>query len=250
MSASSTSASFNHLLHWVPDVATAVYEYNEAGLPAYSTTAPAWFSTDPRPGYIEVISIRSRASVFVATAFETDEPMTPAAADVVGAGGGALGFGVNVGDIDAVAQRWRDLGLQVREYTVAPEGAPVSWRLATIEDAPNWAPFAVAYDPPREKLFDVMAAQGTPLAAVWPYALTIESGTPYSDADWFGRLLDLPVEGMIEQPRVNLDGCEVNFREGPAGRITAVALDGPAGESVPSTDVAGLTYRPAFAETL
>lgn len=242
------SASFNHLLHWVPDVAKAVYEYNEAGLPAYSVSEPAWFSTGARPGYIEVISIQDRASVFVATPFETDEPMTDTARATVQLGGGALNFGVSVEDATAVAARWRSMGFQVREFTVAPEGAPVSWRLATIVDGAPWAPFAVAYDPPRDKLFDVMAEQGTPLAPLWPYSMVIESPTPYSDADRLGRLLELPVEGVIDQPRIGLPGCEVHFREGTAERITSVALDGNAGETVPSATVAGLEYRPAFAE--
>jgi hypothetical protein len=210
------NASFNHLLHWVPDVAKAVYEYNEAGLPAYSVSEPAWFSTGARPGYIEVISIQNRASVFVATPFETDEPMTDAARATVQLGGGALNFGVSVEDTTPVATRW--------------------------------APFAVAYDPPRDKLFDVMAEQGTPLAPLWPYSMVIQSPTPYSDADWLGRLLELPVEGVIDQPRIGLPGCEVHFREGTAERITSVALDGNAGETVPSATVAGLQYRPAFAE--
>jgi hypothetical protein len=240
------TASFNHLLHWVPDVARAVYEYNEAGLPAYSVAEPEWFNAEPRPGYIEVISIQYRASVFVATPFETDEPMTRAARSTVDSGGGALNFGVSVEDTAPIAERWRDLGFDVREYTVAPDGAPVAWRLATLTDGPQWAPFAVAYDPPRDKLFDVMAEQGTPLAPIWPYSPVIETPTPYSDADWLGQLLDLPVEGVIDLPRIDLPGCEIHFREGSAGRITSVALDALAGENVPAADVSGLTYRRAF----
>lgn len=224
---------FDHLLHYVPSVESAVEAYQRAGLPAHVNDVVTGFQNggwrlDER--YVEILTVTDRAALQAsryARAFTLLQP----AIDALDGPGGAITFAVNVTDARAAADRLRGNGFRVEESEIELTEHGVSFVEIFVLDGPSWLPFLITYTPPRSEL----------LAAVPPGAFTrgphdltgIVIETPDPDAS--ARLLNavLGVE--------RLAGFAVTFERGEREAITAMTLSG--GESRATTVVDGLALR-------
>ncbi|GAA4697760.1 VOC family protein [Streptomyces youssoufiensis] len=237
------SPEFDHLLHGVPDVPSAVAAYTAAGLPAHVNPPYLGFQNgawrlDVR--YVEILTVVDHAEFADSPYGRAMAPMMPFVTDQIAAGGGGLNFAVNVTDATATTERLRRAGHEVELVTFAKEGSPVSFREAFLADAPRWAPFFISYEPDRQVILDTYRGGGGRRGAHDLAGFVIETPEPAVAADWLSRLLCLPTtaDGTV----VPLPGGHVHFTAGPADRITTLLLsDG----TPPTTRVAGLDVCPA-----
>ncbi|MFF1452175.1 VOC family protein [Streptomyces sp. NPDC058274] len=138
----SESPEFDHLLHCVPGVASAVAVCTAAGLPAHTNPPYLGFQNgawrlDVR--YVEILGIVDRDEVAGSPYGRAMTSWMPVVDDLVADGGGVLNFAVNVTDVAATTERLRREGHEVELVTFATEGSPVSFREAFLRDAPRWA---------------------------------------------------------------------------------------------------------------
>ncbi|NEB80370.1 VOC family protein [Streptomyces sp. SID14478] len=240
--ASGESPEFDHLLHCVPEVESAVAAYTEAGLPAHANPAHLGFRNGAwRLGvrYIEILSVVDRAEFAGSPYGRAMKPMMPFVDDTLAAGGGALNFSIHVTDVAATTERLRRQGHEVELLTFAREGSPVSFREAFLRDAPRWAPFFVTYTPDRQVILDTYRGGGGNGGTHDLAGFVIETPDPSAAAAWLARLTEVPVDagGTV----VPLPGGHVHFAAGPADRITTLLLTGG---TPPITDIRGLAVRP------
>ncbi|GHA16289.1 VOC family protein [Streptomyces purpurascens] len=238
---SSESPEFDHLLHCVPDVGSAVAAYAATGLPGHTNPAYLGFQNgawrlDVR--YVEILGIVDRA-VFAGSPYgKAMTPMMPFVDELLAAAGGALNFAIDVTDICATADRLRSDGHEVELVTFAREGSPVSFREAFIADAPRWAPFFISYTPDRQVILDTYRGGGGNRGDHDLAGFVIETPDPAASAAWLSRLTGVPA---AEPTVVPLPGAHVHFTSGPADRITTLLLSEG---TPPSADISGLALRP------
>ncbi|MBK1789377.1 VOC family protein [Prauserella cavernicola] len=141
---------FDHLLHWVPDVPTAVAGYRAAGLPAHVNDELDGFQNggwrlDER--YVEILTITDERRLRTSRYAEGIEHLRPAMA-AVGGDRGVLTFAVNVSDAHATANRLRAQGFELAEFAVTLAEHGVSFVEMFVRNAPVWTPFFITYTPP------------------------------------------------------------------------------------------------------
>jgi len=232
---------FDHLLHCVGHVGTAVDDYTAAGLLAAHTNEPfdgfqngAW---RPDERYIEILTIVDRAE-FTASAFGKAMAGWMERVDaLIAGGGGALNFAVNVADATATAERLREQGHDVRleTFTFFPD---IAFREAILSDVPLWAPFFITYDIDADLLRQVGEQAKDERGEYDLAGFVIETPDPAGAADWLGTLVGVPADGTV----VPLPGGHVHFTEGPADAITTLLLTGP---NPPEKTLHGLRLAPA-----
>lgn len=232
--------AFDHLLHAVPDVAAAAEAYTAVGLPAHVNPPFEGFQNgawrlDER--YVEILTVtdpeRFAGSPFGPAWAQLEDHGT----QVLGAGGGAMVFAVDVADAAVTAARLRTDGHEVIEVPVAFDHTPVRFTEVFLADAPRWAPFFITYDPPRTEL-TAMAPERVDRGIHDIGAIVIETPDPTGAARWLGGVVGIdPVDDEVDLP-----GGAVRFRGGSADAIVEVVLDGP--EPLDTT-ISGLRYRTA-----
>ncbi|ADD42233.1 VOC family protein [Stackebrandtia nassauensis] len=237
------SPAFDHLLHCVPDVEATVAKYSAAGLPAHANEPfegfhnGAWL-LDVR--YVEILTIVDR-ELFAPSAFgKATTGWMPTIDRLMGDGGGALNFAVNVTDVDATAERLRRQGHDVEVTTFSFDGSPVSFREAILTDAPPWAPFFITYTPSREEIWTKLAADRVNRGTHDLTGIVIETPRPDEAATWLSELTGVPRDE--DTAAVPLPGATVHFVPGEADQITTLLL---AEGNPPTTTVDGLALRPA-----
>ncbi|MFG2141071.1 VOC family protein [Streptomyces sp. NPDC048650] len=238
----SESPAFDHLLHCVPEVASAVAAYTAAGLPAHTNPPHLGFQNgawrlDVR--YIEILGIVDRAEFVGSPYGRAMTPLMPFVHDVLAGGGSALNFAIDVTDVAATTERLRRQGHEVELLTFAREGSPVSFREAFLTDAPRWAPFFITYTPDRQVLLDTYRGGGGNRGTHDLAGFVIETPHPSEAAAWLSRLTGIPTG--TDDTVVPLPGGHVHFVAGPADRITTLLLTGG---TPPTTDIKGLRIRP------
>lgn len=134
---------FDHLVHWVPDLDTAIRDYQvlaftvqRAGQHPQLGTHNAGWRLDTR--YIELIAVHDEAVARV-------RPGWPEVDATLRVGGGVLGFGVLVADVTATVADLRSRGIPVGDPQVGTirrtDGSTGEWHGASLQDGPRWAPF-------------------------------------------------------------------------------------------------------------
>lgn len=236
------SPAFDHLLHVVTDVEATVAKYSAAGLPAHANEPFEGFHNgawrlDAR--YIEILTIVDHEE-FAPSAFgRSTVGWLPTIDRLMGEGGGALNFAVNVTDADVTANRLREQGHDVEVTTFSFDGSPISFREAILTDAPPWAPFFITYDPPRDELLTMLPAGRVNRGAHDLTGIVIETPRPDEAATWLGELTGVPRDA--DTAAVPLPGATVHFVPGEADQITTLLL---AEGNPPTTTVDGLALRP------
>lgn len=238
----SESPEFDHLLHCVPEVESAVAAYTAAGLPAHTNPPHLGFQNgawrlDVR--YIEIIGIVDHAEFAGSPYGRAMAPLMPFVTDLLAGGGGALNFAINVTDAAVTTERLRRQGHEVELLTFAREGSPVSFQEAFLKGAPRWAPFFVTYSPDRQVILDTYRGGGGNRGPHDLAGFVIETPDPSAAASWLSRLTHIPTgpDGTV----VPLPGGHVHFTSGPADRITTLLLTEG---TPPATDIKGLEIRP------
>ncbi|MFD3914726.1 VOC family protein [Streptomyces sp. NPDC088147] len=243
----SEQPEFDHLVHCVPDVESAVRGYTEAGLPAHANPEylgyrnGAW-RLDSR--YIELSSVVNRLVFLDSPYGRAMRGWQPRADELVARGGGALVFCVHVTDAGATAERLRARGHGVELLTFAREGSPVSFREAILTDGPPWAPFFVTYEPDRQTILAKYSAGRVNRGPHDLAGILVETPDPRASARWLGELLGIPPGASPTV--VPLPFGQVHFTEGPADAITALLLSGG---DPPTTVIEGLAVRPVESVT-
>lgn len=216
---------FDHLLHYVPDVAAAAQAYTAAGLPAHAGPAGviagfqngAW-ALDQR--YVEILNI-SDPEAFAASPFGAAMPaLQDSWVRARDAGGGALTFAIDVTDAAAVAARLKATGHQVLEVPVQIDGVPVGFTEVFLLEGPSWLPFFITYSD-RDKLAELM--EGRIDRGDFDLGqLVIEVPDPSAAARWLGDLLGIEPH----KNKIALPGLALAFKDGPADAITEVIVTG------------------------
>ncbi|WP_216586774.1 VOC family protein [Streptomyces brasiliscabiei] len=239
------SPEFDHLLHCVPEVESAVAAYASAGLPGHANPPYLGFRNgawrlDVR--YVEILTVVDRTEFARSPYGGAMAPLMPFVDELLAAGGGALNFAVHVTDVAATAERLRRDGHEVELLTFAREGSPVSFREAFLLDAPRWAPFFITYTPGRQVILDTYRGGGGNRGEHDLAGFVVETPDPAGAAAWLSRLTGVPAApGEPGETVVPLPGGHVHFTSGPADRITELLLTGG---TPPTTVIRGLGMRP------
>lgn len=127
------SPEFDHLLHCVPGVESAVEAYTAAGLPGHTNPPYLGFQNgawrlDVR--YIEILTVVDRAEFAGSPYGRAMASSMPFVDDLLANGGGGLNFAIHVTDVAGTTERLRRDGHEVELVTFAREGSPVSFREA------------------------------------------------------------------------------------------------------------------------
>lgn len=235
--------AFDHLLHCVPDVTAAVTRYCAAGLPAHANRPFNGFHNGawrPDVRYVEILTVGDAARVSPSPYGTAMAQWMPTIDRLLDDGGGAMNFALNVTDMDATVERLRDQGHELKDTTMTFGGSPVRFREVALREAPPWAPFFIAYDPPREELWANRPADSVDRGRYDLAGFVIATPDPVSSADWLGTVTG--IEPEPDTPLVRLPGAEVHFEPGAADHITALLLSG---EDPPATIIDGLELRTA-----
>ncbi len=235
---------FDHLVHWVPSLDTAVRNYQALGFtvqpggqhPQFGTHNAAW-RLDTR--YVELIAVRDEA--VACAGLGPDWPQVDA---TLRAGGGAGAFGVLVADVAATVADLRSRGVPVDDPRAGSvrraDGSTGVWQSATLQHGPRWAPFFINYGLPIDQWAARFRDQGFPKDPWSVHGVTVQVPDPAAGASWLGNVFGLDVVHIGQDAaEVRLPGCAMTFARGPADRITAVVLTG---RGAPKGSVAGLHY--------
>jgi hypothetical protein len=157
---------FGHLVHWVPDLNTAVRDHQALGFtvqpggqhPQFGTHNAAW-RLDTR--YIELIAVRDEA---VARAgLGPDWPQIDA---TLHSGGGVGAFGVLVADVAATVANLHSRGVPVDDPQAGSirraDSSTGMWQAAGLQRGPRWAPFFINYGLPIDGWTARFREQGFP----------------------------------------------------------------------------------------
>lgn len=241
MNHAAENPEFDHLLHWVPDVAKAAEAYRSADVPAHVNDELSGFQNggwrlDER--YVEILAVTDEEALRDSRYAEGLRLLRPAV-DALSGPTGAITFAVNVTDARATAARLREQGHEVAEFEVELTEHGVSFVEIFVLDGPPWHPFFLTYDPPRDQL---LAGIDPAAFERGPYDLTglvVSDPSPQDAARALAALLDVEPTGTT----VELPGAHVHFEPGDHQGITALTLSGEGHSAGQSTDVEGLTLR-------
>lgn len=228
---------FDHLLHWVSDVDSAVQRYTAAGLPAHAHPPVDGFQQggwrlDAR--YVEILSVTDEEQLERSRFAEGIRLLQPAIEALDGYG--AMTFAVNVVDVRATARRLRDQGYEVREFEVVVAEAGVSFVEAfVVTPARPWLPFFITYDPPRERILEELGPDAFDPGGYDLTGLRISSPEPDKACVELAGLLGIEPAGNV----VELPGADIHFVPGDHEVITAVDLT----PGHPGVDIDGLRYH-------
>lgn len=229
---------FDHLLHWVPDVARAVGTYAAAGLPAHANEVLDGFQNggwrlDER--YVEILTITDERRLRASRYAEGIEHLRPAM-EAVSGGRGAITFAVNVRDARATAARLREQGFDVAEFEVTLKEHGVSFVEIFVLNAPPWTPFFITYSPPRDELMAGIDPSAFQRGRYDLTGIVVETADPEGSAELLATMLGIAGDGG----QVALPGGRIAFERGDREMITAMTVSGGTREAV---DVDGLTVR-------
>lgn len=243
--------TFDHLLHWVPDLDAAAAQYRALGFhvaeggqhPGRGTRNMLCHMGLP---YVELLGIHDRPQAESSNL----AAMLPSVDALLAAGGGSRMFAVSVNDLDATVVRLRGAGLQLGEVFQGarqrPDGSLVSWRTARLAEGPAWRPFFIEWGLPLAEREADLRRRGIVRSPQDRWALkqlVVETPDPQAGLDWLSRAFGLPVLALASDPQggvLPLPGGHVAVRAGAQDRITRLVFagDGPAGA------VAGLAFEP------
>ena len=239
---------FDHLMHWVPDLAEAAEQYQAAGFglktnparPGMGVHNGAWWKD---LHYVEALTLLNAEDARTNPSHGSfTNTILPAVERTLAGGGGALNFAILVKDVDAVVQGMRAVGVPAEQHTVKIRLGPVKIPAYTIgwpTEGPPWAPFVISYHPAIRRIQKValrFLRRGQPRFDI--HQLIVEVPAPEVSGKWLRSLLGLPE--TRDPTVVPLGFCELIFVPGDADRITTVELDGP---GAPNVEIAGLRYR-------
>jgi catechol 2,3-dioxygenase-like lactoylglutathione lyase family enzyme len=236
---------FDHLTHWVPDLDTAMRDYQALGFtvrragqhPRFGLHNAGW-RLDTR--YIELIAVRDEAVARAGLG-----PGWPEIDATLRAGGGVEGFAVLVADIPATVADLRSRGIPVSDPQPGSiqrtNGSIGVWQRATLLDGPRWAPIFINYGLPIDEWAARFRDKGYPKDPWVLQGVTVEVPDPPASAGWLAGIFGLDAARIGQDAaQVPLPGCAITFTPGSADRITAVVLNGL---GAPRGSVAGLCYR-------
>lgn len=232
---------FDHLLHWVSDVAEAAESYRSAGVPAHVNEELSGFQNggwrlDER--YVEILTVTDEEALRSSRYAEGLRLLRPAV-DALSGATGAITFAVNVTDARATAARLRARGHEIAEFEVELTEHGVSFVEIFVLDGPPWHPFFITYDPPRDQL---LAGIDPSAFERGPYDLTgivFSDPSPRDAARSLAALIDVEPTGAT----VELPGAHIHFEPGDHQGVTALTLSGVGSGSGQPIDVEGLTLR-------
>lgn len=161
--------SFDHLIHIVDDLETAMASYDNLGLPTHAALSmpgfsnAAWGIDDAR--YVELAVINdwdvATGSVY-GDALSVMRPTIEASTTP-----GLVSFAVHVPDAQAMAVSLRDAGYQVSVCNIRfddqIDGQDAGFTEVFVTGAPAWFPFFISYSPPREVIAELRADHRTAL---------------------------------------------------------------------------------------
>lgn len=186
--------SFDHLIHIVNDLETAMAAYDDLDLPTHATLS--------MPGFRNA-------------AWAIEASRTP----------GPVSFAVHVPDAQAMAASLRDAGYQVSvcdiRFDDQIDGQDAGFTEVFVTDAPALFPFFISYSPPREVIARMRSehrveqgGDAEPPSTHGPdlVALLAHSNTPSDDA----RLLSDLLGGELRGTTVAPTGADVHFKQTPS----------------------------------
>ena len=241
------SAAFDHLIHWVEDLDSAMAAYDNLGLPTRAALSmpgfrnAAWGVDDER--YVELATVDDWQAVPTSKYARGLELLGPAI-DAV-SGSGPVTFGVNVPDARATAARLRAAGHDIVEDAVRFEEQNAGFVEVYVRDVPPYFPFFITYDPPRAEIARMRAEYRATEGITFDgssdlIALLARSDDPEADAHRLAELVGCPVSGST----VDLPGAEVRFERGAPSGLYGIAVRGLDPSTGP-VGVAGLEVRAA-----
>lgn len=236
---------FDHLTHWVPDLDTAMRDYQALGFtvrragqhPQFGLHNAGW-RLDTR--YIELIAVRDEEVARAGLG-----PGWPEIDAMLRAGGGVDGFAVLVADVSATVADLRSRGIHVSDPQTGSiqrtNGSIGMWQRASLLDGPRWSPFFINYGRTVDEWAARFRDKGYPKDPWVLQCMTVEVPDPSASAGWLADAFGLDVSDIGQDAaQVPLPGCAIEFVPGSADRITAVVLNGP---GAPQGSVAGMRYR-------
>ncbi|MGN0096562.1 MAG: VOC family protein [Corynebacterium sp.] len=213
--------SFDHLIHIVDDLTTAMASYDNLGLPTHAALSmpgfrnAAWGIDDAR--YVELAVIDDWDAASGSVYGETLSVMRPTIE--ASATPGLVSFAVHVPDAHATAESLRDSGYEVSvcdiRFDDQVDGQDAGFTEVFVTDAPAWFPFFISYSPPREVIAQMRAhhrvTQGgdsEPASVHGPdlVALLVHSTSPSHDARLLADLLGCELRGAT----VALPGADIH----------------------------------------
>jgi catechol 2,3-dioxygenase-like lactoylglutathione lyase family enzyme len=235
---------FDHLMHWVPDLAESARKYQAAGFglkvnperPGTGVRNGAWWKD---LHYVEALTLLNaedaRANLSHGSFTGT---ILPAVEQTLAEGGGALNFAVRVQDVDQAVRGMRAAGVPAEQHTVKLGPIP-AYTIGWPTEGPRWAPFVISYHPAVRGIQKValnFLRRGQPKFEI--RQLVVEVPSPAESGAWLRSLLGFPA--AKDPTVVPLGFCELVFTPGDADRITTVELNGP---GAPTVRIDGLQYR-------
>lgn len=178
-----SSPTFDHLIHVVPDIREAATEYNAAGFrtyvaePAFGAQNGSWLD-DLR--YVELYTVLDREEWTSNTFARWSRQTLPAVDAMMAAGGGAFAIGFEVPEIARATERMRSAGVAAEVIMIdMPRGdRKVSYPLAFPTDGPQWAPFLLTYPAEPEQRRELMRARGRLSSGFGIDHLVVETADP------------------------------------------------------------------------
>lgn len=240
------SAAFDHLIHWVADLDTAMTAYNSLGMPTHeAVTMPGfrnavWGVDDER--YLELATVEDWEAAKTSKYAHGLEALTPAI-DALGSPG-LVTFGVDVPDARATAARLREAGHDVIEDEVYFEDRGVGFIEVYVRDAPPYFPFFITYNPPRTEIARMRAEHRVAEGITFEerpdlVAILARSLNPVADAHQMAALVGCNVTDTT----VALPGAEVRFTEGTPVGLYGIVVRGLDPTTAP-TKIAGVWIQP------
>jgi hypothetical protein len=236
--------AFDHLMHWVPDLDSAVARCASLGFPPQAggrigdhLRNAFWIGRDLT--YVELISVIDRD----AWRRGPRGALAPSREAAMAAGGGGLQFAFEVDDLDAVVADVRSRGIEIRAPDTGsiryPSGNTASWRAAWVDEGPGWRPFFIQYPAARPER--LTRRRQDPALLDWSFrAIDLETPDPASSAVWLSRVLGLESRSSDGAPELPAFGCVVRFVPGTRDRIGRIVLAGTGG---PVGELFGVRYE-------